>query len=255
MRIDVVTLFPEVIQPYVAASIVGRAQTSGVAEIRAHQLRDYTSDPHGKVDDRPFGGGPGMVLGCQPICDAVAAIEAQHPAPALRILLTPQGRVLDQSLAQELAQRERLLLICAHYEGYDERVVDVLRPLEISLGDFVLTGGEIAALAVIDAVVRLLPGALGNESGAQIESFGDGLLEFPQYTRPREFRGHCVPEVLVSGHHGEIEAWRRAQSAQRTRERRPDLCPPSATEPEAGPAARSAWRDPGRRWPAPQAAL
>jgi tRNA (guanine37-N1)-methyltransferase len=223
MRIDVLTLFPEVIQPYVTASIIGRAQLAGVAQVVSHQLRDYSTDPHQKVDDRPFGGGPGMVLMCQPVLDAVAAIEALDPRPALRILLTPQGRPFHQALADRFARAPRLLLICGHYEGYDERIADTLQPEEVSLGDFVLTGGEIAALAVVDAVVRLLPGALGHDEGASDESFRVGCLEHPHYTRPREFRGMSVPEVLLSGNHAQISAWRAEQAQMRTRSRRPDL--------------------------------
>jgi tRNA (guanine37-N1)-methyltransferase len=235
MRIDFLTLFPEALAPYLGASILGRAQAARHVEFHLHQLRDYSTDPHKKVDDRPFGGGAGMVMSCQPIVDAVEAIETQDTVQpvrrALRVLLTPQGRVFDQRLAVELSTAERLLLICGHYEGYDERVVEILQPLEISLGDFVLTGGELAALAVADAVTRLLPGVLGNEHGAVDESFAvggespahSGGLEYPQYTRPREYRGLCVPEVLLSGNHAEIERWRRAQSAERTRQRRPDL--------------------------------
>ena len=223
MRIDVITLFPEVLQPYFSASILGRAQNAGLVEIHAHQLREFSQDPHHKVDDRPFGGGPGMVLMCQPVIDAVRAIENLDPRPALRILPTPQGRAFDQATALRLAQCERLLLICGHYEGFDERIVNVLHPEEISLGDFVMSGGEPAALAMIDAIVRLLPGALGNEAGTADESFQNCRLEYPQYTRPRDFRGQCVPDVLLSGNHAEIEAWRRAQSEERTRRRRPDL--------------------------------
>lgn len=223
MRFDVLTLFPEVISPYTTASILGRAQNAGITEIVPHQLRDYSLDNHNKVDDRPFGGGPGMVLSCQPVCDAVAAVEALDPRPARRILFTPQGRVLDQQLASRFAQCERLLLICGHYEGYDERIVELLEPEEVSLGDFVLTGGEIPALALIDAVVRLLPGALGHEDAAAGESFQESTLEFPQYTRPREFRGRSVPDVLLSGNHAEIAAWRQAQARRRTEDRRPDL--------------------------------
>jgi tRNA (guanine37-N1)-methyltransferase len=223
MRIDVLTLFPEVMQPYVAASILGRAQADGVVEIHTHQLRDYTLDPHRKVDDRPFGGGPGMVLSCQPVCDAVEAIEAMDHRKALRVLFTPQGRVFDQQTASRFACRERLVFICAHYEGYDERIIELLEPEEISLGDFILTGGEVAALAVIDSVVRLLPGALGNEDATGSESFQNERLEYPQYTRPRVFRGLAVPDVLLSGNHADIEAWRRSQSEARTRQRRPDL--------------------------------
>lgn len=239
MRIDVLTLFPEVIQPYVAASIIGRAQAADRVDIATHQLRDYSTDPHKKVDDRPFGGGPGMVLMCQPVCDAVEAIEALDARSALRILLTPQGRPFTQALARELAGRARLLLICGHYEGYDERIVETLEPLEISLGDFVLTGGEIAALAVIDSVVRLLPGVLGNEQGAAHESFEQFGLEFPHYTRPREFRGRQVPEVLLSGNHAEIDAWRRQQANDRTRRRRPDLLRERAAGGTGGDAGRA----------------
>ncbi len=223
MRIDLITLFPEVVQPYLAASIIGRAQAAGRVEIHVHQLRDFSDDPHHKVDDRPFGGGPGMILMCQPVVDAVGAVEALDSRPALRILLSPQGRPFNQALARRLAGQPRLLLICGHYEGFDERIVEILRPEELSLGDFVMTGGEPAALAIIDAVVRLLPGVLGNQAGLVDESFVDRRLEYPQYTRPRVFRGLEVPEVLLSGNHVRIEAWRREQSEERTRRRRPDL--------------------------------
>lgn len=249
MRIDVITLFPEALQPYLSVSILGRAQDAGIVEIHTHQLRDYSQDPHHKVDDRPFGGGPGMVLMCQPVVDAVRAVEALDPRPALRILPTPQGRLFNQDLARRLARHERLVLICGHYEGFDERLIDLLQPLELSLGDFVMSGGEPAALAVIDAVVRLLPGALGNEEAIAEESFQNRRLEYPQYTRPRDYAGLTVPEVLLSGHHAEIEAWRKAQSELRTRRRRPDLLEdhaaavvPTRNAPQAGCALPSdAW--------------
>ena len=183
MRIDVITLFPEVMQPYLAASIAGRAQDAGVVDIHCHQLRDYSTDPHNKVDDRPFGGGPGMVLMCQPLISAVKAIEAQDGRPALRILTSPQGRTFDQAAAKRLAGQRRLVIICGRYAGVDERAIEILQPEEYSLGDFVMSGGEIAALAMIDAVVRLLPGALGNEDATADESFQNNLLEYPQYTR------------------------------------------------------------------------
>lgn len=223
MRIDMLTLFPEVMQPYLAASIPGRAQQAGAVDIHTHQLRDFSTDTHSKVDDRPFGGGPGMVLMCQPLCDAVNAVEALDQRTALRVLLTPQGRLFDQATAARFAASERLLLICGHYEGFDERVIELLRPEEVSIGDFVLTGGELAALVVLDSVVRLLPGALGNEQTTEHESFQSGLLDYPQYTRPREYRGLKVPDVLLSGNHADIDAWRQAQSVARTRQRRPDL--------------------------------
>jgi tRNA (guanine37-N1)-methyltransferase len=220
MRIDVLTLFPEVMQPYLSASILGRAQEAGVVDVCCHQLRDYSTDPHKKVDDRPFGGGPGMVLMCQPVCDAVEAIEAMDTRTALRILLTPQGRSFDQQAAARLAGHERLLLICGHYEGFDERIIERLQPEEYSVGDFVLTGGELAALTMIDATVRLLPGALGHEEAAGNESFQNGLLDHPQYTRPREYAGLTVPEVLLSGHHENIRKWRQDMARRITRERR-----------------------------------
>jgi tRNA (guanine37-N1)-methyltransferase len=230
MRVDVLTLFPEAVQPYLAASILGRAQAAGVVSLHTHQLREYSQDPHNKVDDRPFGGGPGMILMCQPVIDAVQAVEAMDPRPALRILLSPQGRVFNQDMARRLAAAPRLLLICGHYEGFDQRIIDLLHPEEISLGDFVMTGGEPAALAVLDAVVRLVPGVLGNEAAAVDESFANNRLEYPQYTRPREFDGLSVPDVLLSGNHAQIEAWRRAESEERTRRRRPDLLADSTAD-------------------------
>lgn len=199
MRIDILTLFPEIMQPYLAASMLGRAQRADLVQIHLHQLRDYTTDPHKKVDDRPFGGGPGMVLSCQPVCDAVAAIEPLDARPARRILLSPQGRTFDQDLAGEYAAAPRLLLICGHYEGFDQRIIDVLQPEELSIGDYVLTGGEIPALAVVDAVVRLLPGVVGHPDATASESFQGELLDYPQYTRPREYRGLSVPDVLLTG--------------------------------------------------------
>lgn len=223
MRIDVVSLFPECVAPYLSASIMARAAAAGLVEFHLHQLRDYSTDAHRKVDDRPFGGGPGMILMCQPVVDAVRAIEAQDERPALRVLLTPQGRSFTQAVARQYACVPRLLLICGHYEGFDERIADVLQPDELSIGDFVLTGGEIPALAVIDSVVRLLPGALGCDASAGDESFENAGLEHPQYTRPRVFEQHAVPDVLLSGHHGDVERWRRQEAARRTAARRPDL--------------------------------
>lgn len=231
MRIDVVTLFPDVCEPYFSASILGRAQAAGTVEIVCQDLRSFTSDRHRSLDDRPFGGGPGMVLMCGPIFDAVEAIESQDPRRATRILLTPQGRRLDQKLAGELAGHERLILIAGHYEGFDERIRVGLKPLEISIGDFVLSGGEAAAMVVVDSIVRLLPGALGDDESSAEESFsitaGDSeqCLEYPQYTRPRVFRDMAVPDVLMSGDHGRIRDWRTQQALERTKTRRPDLLP------------------------------
>lgn len=223
MRIDVLTLFPEVMQPFFAASIIGRAQEAGLVSIRCTNIRDFATDRHRSVDDRPFGGGPGMVMMCGPLFDAVEAVERDDPTPAERILLTPQGEPLTQTIAAELAGRARLVLISGHYEGFDERIRLGLQPREISIGDYVLSGGEAAAMVLVDAVVRLLPGAVGDEESIESESFTDGRLEYSQYTRPREFRGMQVPEVLISGDHARIEAWRRAESETRTRQRRPDL--------------------------------
>lgn len=223
MRIDVLTLFPGAIEPFFASSIIGRAIQAGVVDIRCTNIRDFALDRHRSVDDRPFGGGPGMVMMCQPLYDALEKVEAEDATPAHRILLTPQGQPLNQDLARELADRDRLLLICGHYEGFDERIRTGLKPQEISIGDFVLSGGEPAAMVLVDAVVRLLPGALGDEESCHDESFSHGLLEYPQYTRPREYRGMSVPDVLVSGDHARIEQWRRAQALERTQQRRPDL--------------------------------
>jgi tRNA (guanine37-N1)-methyltransferase len=243
MRIDVITLFPEAIQPYLAASILGRAQGAGLVEFHVHQLRDYSQDPHHKVDDRPFGGGPGMVLMCQPVVDAVQVVEALDPRPALRILLSPQGRPFHQAVAERLAKHEHLVLIAGHYEGFDERIMELLEPEELSLGDFVMSGGEPAVLAVIDTVVRLLPGALGNEAAAVDESFQNQRLEYPQYTRPRVFSDRAVPAVLLSGNHAEIEAWRRRQADERTRRRRPDLI-----QDHAAASVNTCYVPPGGSW-------
>jgi len=223
MRIDILTLFPELFEPVLATSIIGRAIAAGVVEVAVTDIRDHSADRHRNVDDAPFGGGPGMVMMCQPVFDAVEAVRAKAPAPGVVALLSPQGRRLDQAMLTELARLDRLILVAGHYEGFDERIRRHLADVEISLGDFVLSGGEVPAMAVLDGIVRLLPGALGEPGSVQEESFSMGLLEYPQYTRPREFRGMGVPEVLLSGHHAEIDAWRRQQAIERTRQRRPDL--------------------------------
>jgi tRNA (guanine37-N1)-methyltransferase len=223
MRIDVLTLFPQQIDDFLKYSITGRAREAKLVEVVCTNFRDFSKDKHHKVDDSPFGGGPGMVLKPEPIFDAVDAVEASDPRPAKRILLTPQGRVLNQAIVKELALCPRLLLIAGHYEGFDERIRIGLEPMEISIGDFVLSGGEPAAICLIDAVIRNLPGALGHEQATTEESFSQRLLEYPQYTKPREYRGMEVPEILISGHHAKIEAWRKEQAILRTRIRRPDL--------------------------------
>lgn len=223
LRIDILTLFPEMFGAVLGTSIPKRAAEKGLVEYKYTNIRDFATDAHKSVDDKSFGGGPGMVMMCQTVFDAVEAAEKQDQRDATRILLTPQGRRFDQAMAEEFATRERLLLIAGHYEGFDERIVEGLRPIEVSIGDYVLSGGELAAMVVIDAVVRLLPGALGAEDGTAEESFRDSLIEYPQYTRPREFRGMSVPDVLLSGNHAAIAKWRLEQRKLRTQQRRPDL--------------------------------
>ena len=229
MRIDILILFPDMFEGPLEASILGRARDNELLEVHVHDIRDWTNDKHNRVDDRPFGGGPGMVLMCQPLHDAVLAIEAKDTRRAHRMLLSPQGRRLSQDIIESLAQQERLLLIAGHYEGIDERVIDALEPEEVSIGDYVLSGGELPALVLVDAIARLLPGALGHEGSAAEDSFsikdddGTPLLDTPHYTRPRNWEGHTVPDVLLSGDHGAIAKWRREQQRQRTRQRRPDL--------------------------------
>ena len=223
MRIDILTLFPEMFSSFLTTSIPKRAAEKGLVEYKLTNFRDFATDAHQSVDDKPFGGGPGMVMMCQTAFDAVEAAEKQDPRTATRILLTPQGERFDERMAEQFAGRERLLLIAGRYEGFDERIIEGLRPIEVSIGDYVLSGGELAAMVVIDAVVRLLPGALGAEDGAADETFTDGLIEHPQYTRPREFRGMSVPDVLLSGNHGAIAKWRLEQREKRTKDRRPDL--------------------------------
>ncbi len=223
MRIDVLTLFPDIFAGPFAASVLGRAWERGIVDLHTHGIRSYTSDRHHVVDDYPYGGGAGMVMKPEPLFAAVEDVRGQADPPGRCLLLSPQGRPFTQELAAELAREPRLLLVCGHYEGFDERAREHLADDEISIGDFVLSGGEPAAWVIVDAVVRLLPGTLGSEQSLVDESFMDGLLEYPQYTRPPEFRGWAVPDVLLSGHHGEIEKWRRRQRVIRTAQRRPDL--------------------------------
>lgn len=223
MRIDILTLFPEMFDAVLGTSIPKRAADKGLVEYHRTNIRDFATDAHQSVDDKPFGGGPGMVMMAPVLFDAIEHAERQDSRPTTRILLTPQGRTFDQKMAVELASKERLLLIAGRYEGFDERIIDGLSPIELSIGDFVLSGGELAAMVIIDAVVRQLPGVLGAEDGAADESFADGLLEHPQYTRPREFRGMEVPDILLSGNHKAIAKWRLEQRQKRTKDRRPDL--------------------------------
>jgi tRNA (guanine37-N1)-methyltransferase len=230
MRIDVLTLFPEVFEPYLEASIVGRARKDGLVSVECVNFRDFARDKHRTVDDRPFGGGPGMILMCGPVFDALEHVEAQQVGEPARVLLTPQGEKLTQGIVTELAREAWLVILCGHYEGFDERIRTGTRVREISVGDYVLSGGEPAAMVLIDAVVRLVPGALGDEASAAEDSFADGVLEYPQYTRPRVFRGMEVPDVLLSGNHAAIAAWRKEQARQRTASRRPDLIDPEHHE-------------------------
>ena len=223
LRIDILTLFCEMFDAFCSTSIVGRAIERGLVEIHRTNIRDFAPDSYGSVDDAPFGGGPGMVFTCPPVYHAVEHVRPQAEAPGKVILLSPQGRPLNQALVAELADEPRLILLAGHYEGFDERIRTGLADMEISLGDFVLSGGETAAMAMIDAVVRLLPGAVGKQESVAEESFSMGLLEYPQYTRPRVFRGMPVPEVLLSGDHARIAAWRQEQARTRTQQRRADL--------------------------------
>lgn len=231
MKIDVLTLFPAMFAGPLDESIVRRCRDTGLLELGIHNLRDYAHDRHKTVDDRPFGGGPGMLLKPGPIFEAAGHLTSEQTRV---ILLTPSGRKFDQSVARELAGCGHLLLICGSYEGFDERIREGLADDELSIGDYVLTNGALPAMVIIDAVARLLPGALGDDDSSRDESFSHGLLEYPQYTRPAEFQGMKVPEVLLSGHHAEITKWRQEQARTRTARVRPDLLAPDATAETAG---------------------
>ena len=222
MTIDVITIFPAMIDAAFSEGVVGRAKERGLVEVRARDLREFTDDRHRTVDDVPFGGGPGMVMKPEPIFRAVDAIVAERGPASAVVLMTPQGRSFTQAEADRLSRFDRLIIICGRYEGVDERVASVVTD-ELSIGDYVLTGGELPALVVIDAVARLIPGVVGDAGSVVEESFVRGLLDHPHYTRPAVCRGRAVPDVLVSGHHGEIERWRRRERLRRTMERRPDL--------------------------------
>lgn len=223
IRFTVLTIFPDMIKQGLDTSILGRAQASGHISVEAINIRDYTLDKHQKVDDYPYGGGAGMVMQAQPVYDAYKAVEAKCASKPRVIYVTPQGRTFNQDLAKELSKEEELVFLCGHYEGIDERVLEEIVTDNISIGDYVLTGGELPAMVMIDAVARLVPGVLNNDVSAEFESFNDNLLEYPQYSRPEEWNGKKVPEILLSGHHANVEKWRREQSIIRTLERRPDL--------------------------------
>ncbi|QDV51162.1 tRNA (guanosine(37)-N1)-methyltransferase TrmD [Gimesia fumaroli] len=224
MRFDILTLFPELFDSYLEQGLLKRAIQNQLVEIQRWNFRDWATDKHASVDDRPYGGGPGMLIGCDTVFQCVEHVQEQIPEPGKLIMLTPQGRTLNQSLAQELSKEPQLTLLCGRYEGFDERIRIGLDPMEISAGDFITNGGEVPAMLIIETVIRLIPGVLGDESSAKYDSFSEsGLLEYPQYTRPQNFRGMEVPEVLLSGNHQEIARWRHEQSLKRTRERRRDL--------------------------------
>ena len=224
MRFDILTLFPEMFDSYLGQGHLKLAIERGLVEIRRHNFREFAPGVRRQVDDKPFGGGPGMLLMCQPVFDCVEAVQAQGNAPGRLLMMSPQGRKLDQGLVEELAQEPRLLLLCGRYEGFDDRIRQGLQPVEISAGDFICNGGEVPAMLVVDTVIRLIPGVLGDETSSRYDSFSEsGLLEHPQFTRPREFRGMTVPDVLFSGNHKKITEWQRNQSLQRTAELRKDL--------------------------------
>ena len=224
IRFDVLTLFPEIFEGYRQQSLLKLAIERGFVEIKLWNYRDHAVGKQRQVDDKPFGGGPGMLITCQPVFECIEKAQADAERPGQLIMLTPQGRPLDQQVVQELAACDRLLLLCGRYEGFDERIRLGLSPLEISAGDFITNGGEVPAMLIIDTVIRMIPGVLGNQSSSKYESFAEsGLLEYPQFTRPRKFRGMTVPPVLLSGNHYEIARWKQEQSLKRTRERRGDL--------------------------------
>ncbi len=217
LRFDVLTLFPALFESYLGQSLLDDAIRAGLVEVHRWNIRDWTQDKHQRVDDRPFGGGPGMVLMAQPVVDAVEAVRAKAESPGSLVMLTPAGERLTQRVVEQLAKEPRILLLCGRYEGFDDRIRQVLKPREISVGDFVCNGGEVPAMVVIDSVIRLVPGVLGDEASAADESHSeDGRIEYPQYTRPRAFRGLDVPEVLLSGNHGAVAKWRAEQSAKRS---------------------------------------
>lgn len=236
MKIDILTLFPRMFEGILAESLLKIAQEKNLVEIEVHNLRDWSTDPHKKVDAPPYGGGPGMVICADPVFRAVEDLRSRGRESSRLVLLTPSGAPYTQAVAQELSRLPGMILLCGHYEGFDERVSEGLNPIEVSIGDYVLTGGEIPAMAVLDSVVRLIPGVVGDPQSIEEESFVRGRLDHPHYTRPGEFRGMQVPPVLLSGHHAEIAAWREEQALQRTQARRPDLLRHS---PSPGPVGRS----------------
>lgn len=226
MRFDVLTLFPDIFPGYLSQSILNKAIERGLVEIHVHNMRDWAEGKHNKIDDTPYGGGPGMILMVDPVVRCVRDVQAMAPQPGTVIMLTPQGQRLAQPLVEDLAkQHGRLIVLCGRYEGFDQRVIDILKPREVSIGDYILNGGEVAAMVLVDSLVRMIPGVLGDDLSNFDDSFsrGNRMLEYPQYTRPREFEGHEVPDVLLNGNHLAIERWRAAQSLEKTRINRQDL--------------------------------
>jgi len=226
MRFDIITLFPPIFAGYLTQSLLAKAIQRGLVEIHIHDLRDWSTDlKHHKIDDRPYGGGPGMLICVQPVVRCVEAVQQMCEQPAVVVMMTPQGDRLDQRRVEQIARFDRMILLCGRYEGFDQRVIDILNPIELSVGDYVLNGGEVAAMVIVDSTVRMIPGVLGDEQSSWDDSFsrGNRLLEFPQYTRPPEFQGHSVPEILLSGNHQRIAEWRAEEAAKKTRLRRNDL--------------------------------
>jgi tRNA (guanine37-N1)-methyltransferase len=225
MRFDIVTMFPEMFPGYLSQSLLNKAIERGLVHVEIHDLRKWSNDKHHRLDDRPYGGGPGMILMADPVVRCVEEVQGMSPVAGKVILLTPQGRRLGQRWIEQLATQQRFILLCGRYEGFDQRVIDLLQPLEVSIGDYVLNGGEVAAMVMVDSLVRMVPGVLGDEQSSVEDSFsrGNRMLEYPQYTRPRSYRGIDVPDILLSGNHQEIAQWRQHQSRIRTQERRADL--------------------------------
>lgn len=240
MRFDILTLFPNLFESYLGQSLLKKALDRKLVEVHTHDIRDWSGDRHHKVDDRPYGGGPGMVLRVGPVVEGVEAVTAQAEQPGHLVLLTPQGRTFNQQVVEELAAKPRLVMVCGRYEGFDQRVIDILQPDEISIGDYVLNGGEVAAMVLIDAVIRLVPEVLGDAQSSVDDSFsrGNRWLESAQYTRPRSYRGYEVPPVLLSGNHEEVERWRREQGYLKTRQRRADLLPGEQPPPDGTQGGR-----------------
>jgi tRNA (guanine37-N1)-methyltransferase len=226
MRFDIVTLFPQIFSGYLSQSLLAKAIDRGLVEIHIHDLREWSTDlKHHKIDDRPYGGGPGMLICVEPVINCVEAVQKMSDTPGVVMLTTPQGDRLDQRRVEQYSQLNRIILLCGRYEGFDQRVIDILNPVEISIGDYVLNGGEVASMVLVDSTIRMIPGVLGDEQSSWDDSFsrGNRLLEFPQYTRPPSFRGHDVPEILLSGDHGKIADWRSKQTMEKTKRRRSDL--------------------------------